>query len=58
MSISTGKIDMNALRAAVRKVLAYKPPPKSEQDQPRAQHRTDEAPPAKERVDNTKSSVR
>lgn len=38
MATKKSEVDMEALRAGVRKVLAYKPPSKSEEEQP-AQHK-------------------
>ena len=38
MATKKPEMDMEALRAGVRKVLAYKPPPKSEEEQP-VQHK-------------------
>jgi len=37
MSESQSKVDMEAMNAAIDKVLAYTPPPKAKQDKVRAQ---------------------
>ena len=39
MATKKPEIDMEALRVGIRKVLALRPPPKSEQEEQPAQHR-------------------
>ena len=51
---SENKIDMDALDAITKKVLAYRPPPKAEQKTLRAQRKTGHPPPAKSRASSTK----
>ena len=57
MSASTSKIDMDALRAAVRKVFAFKPHPKSVQKKQRAQREADESPSENKQLDSTRPST-
>lgn len=54
MDRSDSKIDMDALDAITKKVLAYRPPSKAEQKKQRAQHKTGRPPPAKSRASSTK----
>ena len=52
------QVDMAVMNAAIDKVLAYEPPPKSAQTKQRTQRKTGYPPPAKARKNTAKPAVR
>ena len=58
MQSPESKVDMAQMNAAIDKVLALPAPDKAKQKQQRTQRKAEHPPPARERVDASKSAVR